>query len=220
MNREDRFRAASIRGHVRGRWVRGSGDGDTSYPVFDVHNTLTYAAADVLAAAYGGDATRIPKYIGFVYGPELVQLPPVSRDETFQTIDDLCRSFGLNMQVDRFSRPPTVGDYSVFGADDDNSNDPAESDSPYDGNVVEFHSVTRSGRNGVYHGDTDESSPYADPLGKDMYIYRAVLLGDGKNPCAGDPYTVLAVADLAKNGSYRQKPEDYELAFDWRVTFE
>jgi len=220
MNREDTFRAASVRGHIRGRWVSGAEGARSSYPEFDVHNTLTYSAADVLAAAYGGDSTRIPRYIGFVYGPELVQLPPVSRDETFRTIDSLCSSFGLNMQVDRFSRPPTVGNYSVFGTEDEDSSDSTDSDSPYDSNVVEFHAVTRSGRNGVYPMDTDESSAYAGPLGKDMYLYRAVLLGDGKYPCVGDPYTVLAVADLMKNGSYRQKPENYELAFDWRVVFE
>ena len=52
-----------------------------------------------------------------------------------------------------------------------------------------------------------------------MAIYRAVLLGDGNNPCV-DPYTVLAMVDLKKNGVYRQKPESYELALDWRVMFE
>ena len=116
--------------------------------------------------------------------------------------------------------PAKIIGYKRVPVEPDDSNDSNDYENPYDNNVVEFHAVTRSGRAGVYHGDTDESSPYAGPLGKDMYLYRAVLLGDGKSPCAGDPYTVLAVADLAKNGSYRQKPKDYELAFDWRVTFE
>lgn len=316
----DRYSLTGVRGEIRARWTRGMDGVETSYPVLEVHNTLSYAAADVLAEAYGGDDSRIPKYIGFIYGPQLqssegdapAALPPITRDMDLQSIDNMCRSFGLNMQVVRFSRRPTVGDYATFGMDidkepqyklvpiydgegsytdwicnpdeiegnpihvfyesgywnldvdgvgmveyvngsitdtnilfsesgvsatreyippkiigykrvpvdpDDSNDSNDEYENPYVNNVVEFHAVTRSGRDGVYHGDTDESSPYAGPLDKNMYLYRAVLLGDGRNPCE-DPYTVLAMADLKKNGEYRQKPASYELALDWRVTFE
>lgn len=227
----DKMALSSIRGHVIGRWVSGE---SRERPAFDIHNTLSYTAADVMAAAYGGDSRRVPKYIGFIYGPgnngAADALPPITRDQSLSSIQALVESIGGNMQVVRFSRRPTVGDYTSFGMDDDRpgpecSNDSSDSSDSsesqkYFGNIVEFHATTRPGRDGFYPYDPVIGSPYADQLSDGDIIYRAVLLGDGLNPCEDDPYTVLAMVDLKKNGAYRAKPDSYELALDWRVIFE
>lgn len=232
-------RLCRVRGMVRAAFVRvralGSPVKDASYPHLSVHNTLSYAAADAMAAAYGGDTSRVPRYIGFIYGTEEAPaLPPIDRDMTMDSVRSLVESIGnANMQVCRFSRKPTVGDYDTFGVqpgpvcpedsndsnDSNDLNDSAESEKRYFGNVVEFHAMTNTGVDGDYAFETYAGGPFAGELTDGMAIYRAVLLGDGKNPCV-DPYTVLAMVDLKKNGVYRQKPESYELALDWRVMFE
>jgi len=226
-----------IRGAVRAYFVSpgaiGAKAADSSYPALSVHNTLSFAAADVMAAAYGGDTSRIPKYIGFIYGVDTApSLPPIDRAMTMQSVRKMIEDIGdANMQVARFSRKPTVGDYGTFGEqesplcpDPENSNDSNDSNGSNDvqkyyGNVVEFHAMTRTGPDGFYANDTLSGGVFAGEWGNGMTIYRAVLLGDGRNPCE-DPYTVLAMVDLKKNNVYRQKPENYELALDWRVIFE
>lgn len=233
-------RRGTVRGAVRARFVVPDGSAQpvpSSFPAaseLSVHNTLSFAAADVMAAAYGGDTRRVPKYIGFIYGnADSPALPPIERGMTMQSIRSMIEGIGgkANMQVDRFNRRPTVGDYESFGIQEDylcgdsgdssDSNDSNDSNDGrrYSGNVVEFHAMTRSGYDGFYANEIVSDGPYAGPLTKGMALYRAVLLGDGENPCE-DPYTVLAMVDLRKNGVYRKKPEGYELALDWRVIFE
>lgn len=203
----DRFSTHTIRGHVIAKWV-----GNSELPAYDTHNTLSYSAADALAAAYGGDSSYIPKYIGFIYSDNQdAVLPPISRDMNISSVKEEVESIRGNMLVVRFSRKPTISNDSADGSND----------SPYVGNTVTFHAVTRSGVDGIYFDDTTGDSQYAGQLTAGKTLHRAVLLGDGSNLCdANDRYTVLAMVDLKKNGKYRQKPADYELALDWRVTFE
>ena len=216
-------RLSSVRGHVLAKWVKDAG----SLPAYDIHNTLSFTAADVMAEAYGGDTSRVPKYMGFIYGPGVNGSPdamtPVTRFQSMDTIRGMVESIGGNMQVVRFNRRPTVCTYDEFGYDDStDSTDSTDSNDrgPYFGNVVEFHAVTRSGRDGVYVGQTSSGTPYADEFSDGDILYRAVLLGDSRNPCEGDPYVVLAMVDLKKDGTYRKKPAGYELSVDWRVAFE
>lgn len=195
----------TAKGRVETAWT----DGRTTVRDHSVHNALSYTAADVMAAAYGGDSSRIPKYVGFVYGPaSQPALEPVSRDMDWDSVREAIAAVGGNMQVVRFSRKPTI---SRPGPDE--SNDGGE----YEGNTVEFHAISRSGVDGVYADDTSGQSGFAGQLTAGMYLYRSVLLGDPAN--CEDGYTVLGMADLAKGGSYRAKPDNYELALDWRVTF-
>jgi hypothetical protein len=316
---------------VKGSWIQGL---DTSYPAFDIHNTMSYTAADVLAAAYGGDTSRVPKYIGFIYneGEMPASLPPITRNMDLQTLDELCRAINGNMQVVRLSRKPSVGTYASFGMNPDYDPEyeliPIYSDKPtfsrwtifregidvtaevpvqptyqengsiwivgdshvstdemrqdfvserpadttslawavgdgdtgnqitytatrtrtdivgyqrvpktdnsaedssesniepaerYKGNVVEFSAISRTDRDGIYANDINGGTPYCGPLSDGDFIYRAVLLGDGKDPCGDEPYTVLAMVDLTHANTYRKKPEGYELSLDWRVSFE
>lgn len=194
-------------GHIRALWVSGASE----IELLDSSNTMTYSAADVLAAAYGGDTSKVPKYIGFIYGPSDKTPAPITRDITWQYVKQMTKDIGGNIQVARFNRKP-----SIEVSETVDSNDQAL----YTGNVVEFHAVTRSGVDGEYANDTSGMSDFAGQLKSGDTIYRAVLLGDGI-PCDDENrYTVLAMVDMAKNGTYRQKPDSYELAIDWRVTFE
>lgn len=194
-------------GHIRARWVSGGSEKE----FLDYHNTMTYSAADVLAAAYGGDTSKVPKYIGFMYGPSDKTPAPITRDITWQDVKQMTKAIGGNVQVARFNRKPSIEVSEVVDSNDEKL---------YNGNVVEFHAVTRTGVDGEYANDTSGMSDFAGPLESGDTIYRAVLLGDGI-PCDEEnKYTVLAMVDMAKNGVYRQKPDSYELAVDWRVTFE
>ena len=134
---------------------------------------------------------------------------------TWQSVKQIAKDIGGNIQVNRFSRKP-----STYVSEIVDSNDQPL----YTGNVVEFHAVSRSGVDGEYGADISGMSDFAGPLHSGDTIYRAILLGDGI-PCDDEnKYTVLAMVDMAKDigGSktYRKKPDNYELAIDWRVTFE
>ena len=208
----DTYDVCRAKGSVRARWVR---DGSESV-AFEADNMMSYSAASALAAAYGGDTGKVPRYIGFLYGSgDPAALPPITRDMDWQSVREMAASVLGNVQVANFSRKPSIGTAG------DGRNDSVESGGgPYSDNVVEFHAVTRSGFDGAYGEDTSESSRFAGPLKSGDKIFRAVLLGDGD--LCGDGsyrYTVLAMVDMANGGSYREKPEDYELALDWRVTF-
>ena len=195
------------RGEITTRWVGSSEVEDCR-----THNTLSYTAADVMAAAYGGDATRIPKYIGFLYGggSKPAKLPVIDRDMDWAKVQELANFVHGNILVVRFSNTPSIEKETILESTD-------VTVAPYKGNVVVFHAVTRTGDDGEYAEDTSGQSDYATKLESGMYIYRTILLGD-LGDC-GKGYTVLGMADLKKNGTYRQKPSDYELAVDWRVTF-
>ncbi len=60
----------------------------------------------------------------------------------------------------------------------------------------------------VFHGRTQG-------LPDNCVLYRACLLGRGRD----SEYNLLAIVDLASSGSYRRKPEGFELAVDWAVKF-
>ena len=134
------------------------------------HNAVTEDARDVMAEAYGGDSSRVPKFMGFVYGASQSGAPALGSGTVWQDLEALPSGFAV--QVVTLSRPPYVV--------------PHDGESP---TKVVFSGVTRSGESGFkagsrVFGDTD-------------YVSHAVLLGAGK--CGSpQPYTVLAVAVLGK----------------------
>lgn len=208
MKTDDIFRVpASVHGSVTARWVAPDG----SRLDLVNSNTVTYSAADVLAEAYGGDDTRIPKYIGFIYGSEpSPHFPDIDRDVTWESLkSEVSESEAkANILVQRFSRRPDVS-----------INDP--DGHGYKGNAVSFHAVTRSGQNGTYAFDVSGESAFSEPFGDGKYVYQAVLLGESRGECgsSGKGYTVLARVSMKKGDAYRQKPSDYELSVDWTVSF-
>lgn len=212
-----------MKGDIRARFVSGDG---REIRFLDTHNTISYAAADAIAAAYGGDVSMVPKYVGFIYGPDAN--PPSLSDPTnrymkWKDVKAEVKAISGNIQVARFSFKPTIGvPDRGEGGDSNDSNDSyrdAARESNYDGNAVTFHACTRSGNVGKYAFSTAKGSGFAKPFGNGMYIYHAMLLSPRTDcECEEAEYNVLARVSLYKNG-YRRKPKDYELALDWCVTF-
>ena len=158
----------------------------------DVDNTSSFTAAQVLAEAYAGDTSRVPSHIGFLYGDALESEFSfgTDRDMSVGSIGAEIADKGMNVQVAKLSRRPQV-----------------------DGGSVVFSAVTRSsGAELLYSGQAYSSSDFVE--GKT--VYQVLLLGRGR--CPGE-WAVLARADLGRAGNYRQKPADYELSVDWKITF-
>lgn len=181
---------------------------------FTVRNQMSYSAADAVAAAYGGDASLVPRFIGFVYGEEAnpVDLPTgQDRDMSWNTLKERLAVFGGNVQIAEFSVPPSL---SVVSASPD---DPADR---YSGNAVTFQACTRTGE-AEYAFDTSGEFGYATKMQAESRLYQVLLLGlkPGQECREEKEYTILARASLARNNAYRKKPAEYELAVSWRVTF-
>lgn len=197
-----------VRGMVSGRWFNPRTG--HSIPFEPRHNQLSYRAADAMALAYAGNTARVPKRIGFLYGSSADPAgisSPSDRDLTWSGLSsEVVRIGGSNILVAQFSLPPTIS------VDDEPSNDRDR----YSGNAVTFHAHTRSGSAGEYAFPTSGSS-YAGEFSDDMTLYHAILLGE--DPSNAKAYIPLARVSLAVDGAYRQKPKDYELALDWKVTF-
>lgn len=190
------------RGAVSLAW-RGNG---TELKLPMRHNQLSYACADALAMALGGDITYIPKYIGFIYGPyadpTALQLA-TDRDQTWGSIGANLAdpSVAGNMQISGLSLTPSVkldGDSELYTA-----------------NAVVFSAHTGTDSSKIYGFPT--SAPYAAQLATGMYMYQAVLLA---RPSA-DTYVPIARVTLADpaSGAYLQKPSGFELAVEWQVSF-
>ena len=194
-----------VHGSIVARWISNDGSSIDRCNT----NTISYEAADVLAEAYGGDQSRIPKYIGFIYGSSGdITVPDITRSMSWDKLTDEVELMHANILVQRFSRKPDVS-----------INDP-DNTKEYFGNAVSFHAITRSGAGGTYAFDTSGEYNFATEFGDGSYIYQAVLLGDSRNPCSKtNPYSVLGRVSMAKGGVFRQKPENYELSVDWTVSF-
>jgi len=169
-------------------------------------NQLSYACADALARALGGDISYVPKYVGFIYGPyedpTALQLA-AERDQTWGSIGvNLADpSVSGNMQISRLSLTPSVkldGDPELYSA-----------------NAVVFSAHTGTDSSKTYGFPT--SSPYSGQLATGMYMYQAVLLAA---PTTGTyvPIARVTLADPA-SGAYLQKPAGFELAVEWQVSF-
>ena len=177
------------------------------------HNTLSYLSAEVMAAAFGGDASYIPSRIGFIYGGiAKPALSSITRDQTWSGIQtelgDIQGSANADMQVVSFSSTPTLG----LGKSSSSSSS-SSSDSRYNNlkstgsNAVTFHAHSNSTDKGVFGTSTNIFS-------KGSYVYEVALLG-----YLNSTYYVIARSSLAENGDYFQKPNDFELSIDWTIKF-
>ena len=188
--------AAMARGTVYASWVGGGRE--LKLPA--VCNTMSYGAADAIAAAYGGDLSLVPSRIGFLFCDSGSEPGEISgRGMKWDDIEVSDDSVGF--LVCGFSYAPTV--LRPDGGDDAGL---------YRGNSVVFHSVTRSDDDGDY------------PLGgmklKDGAIMRQVFLIGGYGGCRSRKGVILAGTSLrGSGGTYRAKPSGYELAVDWKVEF-
>lgn len=211
---------SSARGDVVLSLVRGS----SRIPFVARHNTVSYSAADAIAAAYGGDSALVPKYIGFIYGDSSspTGLSPVSdRNIRWADLRDEMADITGNILISRFTSTPEIGKSDPPEASD--AQNESSGDPVYTGNTVTFRACTRSGEAGEYAFDTTPGSGFAGEFDDGKYLYHAVLLGDARSSaksCSSDKeYIVLGRVSLKKGSAFRKKPSDYELALDWKVSF-
>lgn len=73
------------------------------------HNTLSFAAADAMAAAFSGDLSRVPNRIGIIYGadddnPALT----ISRDQSWSNLKADLTAASANVQIRPFSFAPSL----------------------------------------------------------------------------------------------------------------
>lgn len=202
----------SIRGDVSMSWYN-TNNGEY-IPINSNHNTLTYGAADALAAAYGGDSSLVPRYMGFIYRPKVTDVAGnaldtssvnISRLSSITSLGTELKSINAGLHIVDFSYRPTL---SVDKGGIDSSIEYLSGD-VYLNNVVTFHAHTVSGVKDYFDPENMED------LGDGSEILAAVLLGK-----LGDEYRVLAIISLKGNSdTFKSKPTGFELALDWKVTF-
>lgn len=188
---------ARMRGHVTGTWY-GPG---CSYPAFSRHNQLSYSSCDVLARMLAGDTDYIPRYIGFIYGPDAEPVDIALSDNRYMTWSGLTTelaSVGGNIQIAPFTYSPTT---TVDG-----------DEARYMSNATVFGAHTRSGAAAAYGFPL--AAPYAGPMAAGANLYHAVLLAKPQD------YIVVARVSLRDPGqAYPVKPDGFELALDWQISF-
>ena len=184
------------------------------------HNTLSYMAAEAVAAAFGGDPSYIPAKIGFIYGNSDVLPTPseaISRTQSWKGLLEELSNSGdkvVDIQVVNFSYAPSLGGSSVDGSSSGSSGSSDEADGDYTNilatgsNAITFHAVSNSQDVGVIHGSDAFSAA------KNNYVYQCLLLGYHQ----GD-YYIIARASLKDGDRYLAKPDGFEVALDWTVTF-
>lgn len=180
------------------------------------HNRLSYMAAEAVAAAFGGDPSYIPSKIGFIYGnsEEMPAESDITRSQTWDSLLEELSNSGdkvVDVQVVNFSYSPSLGGSESVGSSSDS--DAGESGDYTNilatgSNAITFHAVSNSQDVGVLHGADAFSAA------KNNYVYQCLLLGyhNGK-------YYIIARASLKDGSRYLAKPDGFEVALDWTVTF-
>ena len=151
-------------------------------PFAQRNNKLSYTAAEVVAAAFGGDPSYIPSRIGFIYG-DMDVMPnesAITRNQSWEELIEEIRSNDntsvVDIQVVGFSFPPTLGGEkrapSGGSSDSGSSSDPEGDDYSHilatGSNAITFHGMSNSQDSGVSGAGTFHSG---------SYIYQCVLLG-------------------------------------------
>lgn len=188
------------------------------------NNRLSYMAAEAVAAAFGGDPSYIPSKIGFIYGnsPEMPTESEITRSQTWSSLLEELSNSGdkvVDVQVVNFSYSPSLG--GSASGDSSSGSSSGASGSSDEGeagdytnilatgsNAITFHAVSNSQDIGVLRGADAFSAA------KNNYVYQCLLLGYHN----GD-YYIIARASLKDGSKYLAKPEGFEVALDWTVTF-
>lgn len=169
-------------------------------------NQLSYACADAMAMAFAGNQRYIPRYVGFVYGAAEAPVgltPATSRDQTWAGLAaNLAEPEVVgNIQIAPLSLTPALG---IDGDPD-----------LYSSNAVTFSAHTRTDASATYGFPL--AAPYAEGLSTGSYLYHAVLLAMPSQRVYV-PVARVTLAD-AMSGAYLQKPDGFELAVEWQVSF-
>ena len=171
-------------------------------------NIITYSAADIMAKMLGGDASYVPAYMGFVYGPTGSTLanPELTRVHTWDGIATEIAGMAATGNI-LISPLATAPGFDI---------DPAGS-SYYENNAVTL--TAHTGRRLEYAFSTTGGT-YAPEMQDDGtdYMYQAMLitrLVDG-NTITYIPFSRVSL-DIAS--VYPAKPDGWELSLFWQVTY-
>lgn len=180
----------NIKGNVVTSWT----DGYVFKPISSTHNEIMYATADCLAQMYAGQPRKIPAKIGFMFTQKNdIPTVPTSKSTTWNDLVNMCGTdFDTDIQVVGFSFSPSL------------TNKNAAETENYVSNVA------------VFHGHSDVSLP-GQVSGLDIRstgtkIFGAVLLSEDKTPLS-----IVALSDGST--PYLERPDGFELALDWYITF-
>lgn len=192
----------AMKGRVRGKWVSADGH---EIPLFDRPNQLSYGCCTALASLMAGSTAYLPAFMGFIYGNEAdsvpgALVPHTNRDVTWATLAAELGTPGVigNIQIAPLTMTPSL----------------ATSAAAYDKNGVIFTAHTRAAGDGEYAFPC--AAPYADTLKAGCWLYHALLLA---RPSPG-LYVPLARVTLGDGPStFHQKPDGFELALDWQISF-
>lgn len=179
-------------------------------PFYNRHNTLSYMAAESMAAAFGGDPSYIPSKVGFIYGPSDSTWSKGldNRDQSWEKLKGELIS-GVDVQVVDFSYAPTLGRDNSG----DSSYDPDNYTNilPTGSNAITFHAVSNSSDKGV----VNQTAAFQT----DDRLLQAVLLGHKIGSNGQDQYYIIARVSLVDGSTYKQKPQGFEVALDWTIAF-
>ena len=187
--------ACCASGRVTANFVRQG----HSIEVIDRSNVITYSAADTIAKLAAGLSTAAPSAIGVMYGgEELPSLahPSLTRDHSWEALAEQAAGVSGNVAIMPLSLAPSIS--AVAGGD-------------YAGNTVTFSANTGAVGSSAFSGvDYAGALSTLDPV----YFYQVLLL-------CGQPgaYTIFARSTLLSGSVYKSKPDNYELAIQWAVTF-
>lgn len=172
------------------------------------HNTLSYTAAESMAAAFGGDTRFVPNRIGIVFGTKSEPTIPIDgREQKWDDFKDILATADADIQIRPFSYSPSL---SKFDRGDSSSSDPSDNMTPYGqirGNAVTFH----------MHSDSTTAGYRGGEFNYGTLVYQAVLMNETDNK-----YLILARVSLENKGGktkYYNKPDGFEVALDWTVKF-
>jgi len=174
---------------------------------FEIHNVITYTAADIMARLLGGDSDYVPRYMGFIYGASatpgaaLID-PPTSRIQTWSGLTSELADAAVtgNILITPLSAGPA---YSVSG-----------NTSYYTNNSVML--TANSGRRTEYGFPL--TAPYCGALADGNYFYQVMLL---TRLVAGSTITYLPFArvTLKQGTSYVAKPVGLDLSVEWAEVY-
>lgn len=192
-----------MKGFVTGRWLDlRTGE---SRPAFARRNQLTYAAADTMAQLMAGNTDFAPRFIGFIYGNNasvpgsLVE--PSQRAQTWTGLGEELADVHGNIQIAPLSLTPSIAVDGAAGL--------------YSGNSAILTAHTSASATYGF----PLASPYAGELATGDFLYHVMLL-TRRAVAGGFRYTPVARATLAEPGPvFQTKPDGFELAVDWQISF-
>lgn len=177
-------------------------------------NVTTYAAADIMARLMGNEIAYVPRYMGFIYGPNAVPAadlvrPPELDTTRLQVWSDIgavelaATGVAGNVLISPLAAGPQ---YTVNG----------------NVNYYAGNSVTLTAHTGarLEYGFPTGTGGYASDFVDYDYIYQAMLVTRLVDSDGVKTYLPFARADLAETGPvFPQKTAGYEFALFWDIAF-